>query len=100
MQTKTHKSLKYWHKRTLIAAMIGYAFFYFVWKNLSFAIPGLSAEYGITKTRFGIITTRVKIPSIVFFKWKERKRLIVLWPGVCHAADVRTAHCLTGQRGG
>ena len=39
--------------------MVGYALFYFVRKNFSFAIPGLSAEYGITKTRFGIIMTLV-----------------------------------------
>jgi OPA family glycerol-3-phosphate transporter-like MFS transporter/OPA family sugar phosphate sensor protein UhpC-like MFS transporter len=37
--------------------MIGYAVFYFVRKNFSFAIPGLSAEFGITKTSFGIIMT-------------------------------------------
>ena len=41
--------------------MIGYALFYFVRKNFSFAIPGLSAEYGITKTSFGIIMTLVTI---------------------------------------
>jgi len=41
--------------------MIGYAIFYFVRKNFSFAIPGLTAEYGITKTSFGIIMTLVTI---------------------------------------
>jgi len=41
--------------------MIGYALFYFVRKNFSFAIPGLSAEFGITKTSFGIIMTLVTV---------------------------------------
>ena len=37
--------------------MIGYALFYFVRKNFSFAIPGLAAEYGISNTSFGLIMT-------------------------------------------
>ena len=57
----TNKSFKYWQWRTIIATMIGYALFYFVRKNFSFAIPGLSAEYGITKTSFGIIMTLTTI---------------------------------------
>ena len=59
--TKTVKSFAYWQWRTIIATMIGYALFYFVRKNFSFAIPGLSAEYGITKTSFGIIMTLVTV---------------------------------------
>ena len=35
--------------------MIGYALFYFVRKNFSFAMPGLAAEYGISNTSFGLI---------------------------------------------
>ena len=57
--TKTTKSFMYWQWRTIFTTMIGYALFYFVRKNFSFAIPGLSAEYGITKTSFGIILTLV-----------------------------------------
>ncbi len=57
----TSKSFKYWQTRTIIATMIGYAIFYFVRKNFSFAIPALTAEYGITKTSFGIIMTLVTI---------------------------------------
>lgn len=57
----TTKSFKYWQWRTIITTMVGYALFYFVRKNFSFAIPGLSAEYGITKTSFGIIMTLVTI---------------------------------------
>src|SRR5690606_24203447 len=58
---ETSKSFKYWQMRTIIATMIGYAVFYFVRKNFSFAIPGLTVEYGITKTSFGIILTLVTI---------------------------------------
>ena len=58
---ESNKLFKYWQWRTIIATMIGYALFYFVRKNFSFAIPGLSAEYGITKTSFGIIMTLITI---------------------------------------
>lgn len=57
----TAKLFKYWQTRTIIVTMVGYAIFYFVRKNFSFAIPGLTAEYGITKTSFGIIMTLVTI---------------------------------------
>ncbi len=53
------KSFKYWQWRTIIATMIGYALFYFVRKNFSFAMPGLAAEYAISNTSFGIILTIV-----------------------------------------
>lgn len=39
--------------------MLGYSVFYFVRKNFSFAMPSLSAEYGITNTSFGIILTLI-----------------------------------------
>ena len=55
------KTFKYWQWRTIFATMIGYAIFYFVRKNFSFAIPGLTAEYGISKTSFGIIMTLVTV---------------------------------------
>lgn len=50
---------KKWQWRTIIGTMIGYAIFYFVRKNFSFAMPGLGAEYGISNTSFGIILTIV-----------------------------------------
>ena len=59
MTTEQAKSFKYWQYRTIIATMIGYALFYFVRKNFSFAIPGLAAEYGISNTSFGLIMTIV-----------------------------------------
>ena len=59
MDTQTQKKFKIWQWRTIIVTMIGYAFFYFVRKNFSFAMPGLSAEYGISNTSFGIVMTIV-----------------------------------------
>lgn len=59
MQTK--KSFSYWQWRVIISSMIGYSMFYFVRKNFSFAMPVLSAEYGISNTDFGIILTLVGI---------------------------------------
>ena len=40
----------YWQWRVIICSMIGYSMFYFVRKNFSFAMPVLSAQYGITNT--------------------------------------------------
>lgn len=59
MQSKTEEQrrFKYWQWRVIICSMIGYAMFYFVRKNFSFAIPLLSEEYGITNASFGIIMT-------------------------------------------
>ena len=51
---QTTKSLKYWQWRTIIVTMIGYAMFYLVRKNFSFSMPGLQADFGITKTQLGI----------------------------------------------
>lgn len=48
---------KYWQWRVIICSMIGYAMFYFVRKNFSFAIPLLNGEYGISNASFGIIMT-------------------------------------------
>ena len=58
---KTKKSFSYWQWRVIICSMIGYSMFYFVRKNFSFAMPVLSAQYGITNTDFGIILSLVGI---------------------------------------
>lgn len=58
---KTTKSFGYWQWRVIISSMIGYSMFYFVRKNFSFAMPVLSAQYGITNTDFGIILSLVGI---------------------------------------
>ena len=44
-----------WQMRTILVTMLGYAIFYFVRKNFSLAMPGLTAEYGITNKSFGWI---------------------------------------------
>jgi len=53
----------YWQWRTIIVSMIGYAIYYFVRKNFSVAMPGLTAEYGISNTDFGII---IAIASVIY----------------------------------
>lgn len=55
MTPEQKKRFQYWQWRTIIGTMIGYSIFYLVRKNFSFAIPGLTAEYGITKATFGAI---------------------------------------------
>lgn len=55
MTPEQTSKFKYWQWRTIITTMIGYALFYFVRKNFSFAMPGLAAEYGISNTSFGLI---------------------------------------------
>lgn len=60
---KTKHSFSYWQWRTIFGTMIGYAIFYFVRKNLSFAIPGLTAEYGISKASFGAL---IAIVSLIY----------------------------------
>ena len=57
MATQTKKSFAYWQWRTIIVTMLGYAMFYLVRKNFSFSMPGLGAEFGITKTQLGLFLT-------------------------------------------
>ena len=49
------KKFMSWQARTILVTMIGYAMFYFVRKNFSLAMPGLTAEYGISNKSFGWI---------------------------------------------
>lgn len=55
MTAEQQKKFKYWQWRTLFGTIIGYIFFYLVRKNFSFAMPGLTAEYGIDKSTLGAI---------------------------------------------
>ncbi len=52
---KDRKRFLSWQWKTIIVTMIGYALFYFVRKNMSVAMPGITAEYGITNKSFGWI---------------------------------------------
>ncbi len=60
---QTIKKYQHWQLRTIIVSMIGYAIYYFVRKNFSIAMPGLTAQYGISNTSFGIV---IGIGSLVY----------------------------------
>jgi phosphoglycerate transporter family protein len=51
------RSFRYWQWRILLSAMVGYALFYFVRKNISVAAPAMYGELGITKSQFGLFLT-------------------------------------------
>jgi OPA family glycerol-3-phosphate transporter-like MFS transporter/OPA family sugar phosphate sensor protein UhpC-like MFS transporter len=51
------QKFKHWQIRTLAGTMFGYALFYFVRKNFSFAMPGIEADLGVTKTQLGAFLT-------------------------------------------
>lgn len=59
----TVKQFKSWQFRTILVSMIGYAIYYFVRKNFSIAMPGLTAQYGISNTSFGIV---IGIGSLIY----------------------------------
>jgi len=59
----TKKSFKFWQRHIIIMSMIVYSIFYFVRKNFSIAMPGLTAEYGISNTSFGIV---IAIGSLIY----------------------------------
>lgn len=51
------KTFSYWQWKTIIVLMAGYAIFYLVRKNFSFAMPSLNAEFGIDKVQLGLFLT-------------------------------------------
>ena len=55
MTPEQQKNFKYWQWRTIAGTMIGYIFFYLIRKNFSFAMPGLTAEFGISKASLGAV---------------------------------------------
>jgi len=60
---QTIKRYKSWEMRTIFVSMIGYAIYYFVRKNFSVAMPGLTAQFGISNTSFGIV---IGIGSLIY----------------------------------
>ena len=50
-------SFRKWQTRTIICAMIGYALFYFIRKNLAVALPSIEADLGISKVQLGVFLT-------------------------------------------
>jgi OPA family glycerol-3-phosphate transporter-like MFS transporter/OPA family sugar phosphate sensor protein UhpC-like MFS transporter len=57
MDQAIRKKYVYWEWRTIIVLMIGYAFYYFVRKNFSIAMPAMEASLGITKVQLGLFLT-------------------------------------------
>lgn len=60
---KNRYNFKAWQWHTIVVSMIVYSIFYFVRKNFSIAMPGLTAEYGISNTSFGIV---IAIGSLIY----------------------------------
>ena len=53
----TESQSAYWRFRVMFFMMVGYAAFYFVRQNLSFAMPGIGASLGFSKSDLGKITS-------------------------------------------
>ena len=51
------RSFGYWQNRILIAALIGYALYYFVRDNLNVAMPAMEKDLGISKKDLGLFLT-------------------------------------------
>lgn len=56
MSTKA-KSFIQWQWKTIVTLMAGYAMFYLLRKNFTLAMPGLTAEFGVSNTVLGIFLT-------------------------------------------
>ncbi len=54
---QTRRLYRYWQMRTLVGAIVGYALFYFVRKNLSVAMPAMEQSLGIGKSQLGLFLT-------------------------------------------
>jgi len=57
----TKKKFRYWRKRILFSVWITYAAFYLCRVNISVAMPGIMAEFGISKTAMGGVLTALFI---------------------------------------
>jgi OPA family glycerol-3-phosphate transporter-like MFS transporter/OPA family sugar phosphate sensor protein UhpC-like MFS transporter len=53
----TERQYRYWQNRILVSAIIGYALFYFVRKNLSVAMPAMEQALGLSKSQLGLFLT-------------------------------------------
>lgn len=51
------RKYRYWQNHVLVFSILGYATFYFVRKNLGFAMPLMGKELGITKGSMGLFLT-------------------------------------------
>ena len=57
MSQEKKQTLLRWQWRTILITMVGYAMFYLLRKNFTLAMPGLSAEFGVSNTTLGIFLT-------------------------------------------
>ncbi len=51
------RKYRYWQNHVLVFSILGYATFYFVRKNLGFAMPFMGKDLGITKESMGLFLT-------------------------------------------
>ena len=71
--TLAGREFRYWQRRILISAIIGYALFYFVRKNLSVAMPVMEKELGITKSASRPVSHAAR-PAVRRVEVRERHR--------------------------
>jgi len=57
LEGATEIQFRRWQRRTLIAAIIGYASYYFVRKNISLAMPAMEQDLGLSKSELGLFLT-------------------------------------------
>ena len=105
---------KSWQWQVIICSMIGYAMFYFVRKNFSFAIPMLQEAYpGLTKAHFGAIMSAggiiygiSKLINGVIGDRTNARWHLILGLGVCVAVNfifgwsAKLTTLMTGETGG
>ena len=105
---------KSWQWQVIICSMIGYAMFYFVRKNFSFAIPMLQEAFpGLTKAHFGAIMSAggiiygiSKLINGVIGDRTNARWHLVLGLGVCVAVNfifgwsAKLTTLMTGETGG
>ena len=105
---------KSWQWQVIICSMIGYAMFYFVRKNFSFAIPMLQDAFpGLTKAHFGAIMSAggiiygiSKLINGVIGDRTNARWHLVLGLGVCVAVNfifgwsAKLTTLMTGETGG
>jgi len=51
------RQYRYWQRNILFGTLVGYAFYYFVRKNLSIAMPAIGKDLGIGKADLGLFMT-------------------------------------------
>jgi MFS transporter, OPA family, sugar phosphate sensor protein UhpC len=60
-QGEVQKKYRYWRFRTFIGMYVGYVFFYFTRKSLTFAMPAMMQELGLSLSDLGILGSVLSI---------------------------------------